>query len=552
MNISTLSSRTSTFTVVLLATLAIICIGTQSVRATSSKGFGGNPITINDDATATAYPSTIPVSGITGTDTVTSVRVALNGFSHTNPDDVDIFLVAPDGSISVLLSDAGGTHPVTDVDLVFDDAAAIDIPDTPVTPLTSGSYRPANYLPGEALPPGAAGVIGTSLTALGATGTTGDWKLYVTDDAGGNSGSITSWKLWIDSRPKTEFAATGSLATGRISPTATLLPSGKVLVAGGSDGSSGAPKGSSATRGAELYDPATGTWSATGDFTTARWDHTATLLPSGKALVAGGWGGAGISTSAELYDPAKATWIATGSLANARIRHTATLLPNGKVLVAGGYNGSAISNAELYDPATSSWSPTGDLTAARRDHTATLLPSGKILVVGGMDDSSRARLRLSSAELYDPATGTWSATGSLANARYAHTATLLPNGKLLVVGGIGDNSGTPSSAELYDPATGTWSATGSLANARRSHPATLLPSGKVLVAGGYGNRGIFPSAELYDPATGSWSPTGDLLNARGSHTATLLPSGKILVAGGYGGSIRHCTSTELYDPATRQ
>ncbi len=129
------------------------------------------------------------------------------------------------------------------------------------------------------------------------------------------------------------------------------------------------------------------------------------------------------------------------------------------------------------------------------------------------------------------APNTWSDTGSLGTARHKHTATLLPDGKVLVVGGVG-SSGYLASAELYDPATGVWSATGSLTTARYNHTATLLPDGKVLVVGGYGSSGYLTSAELYDPATGTWSTTGSLATARDKHTATLLPDGKVLVVGG--------------------
>ena len=228
-------------------------------------------------------------------------------------------------------------------------------------------------------------------------------------------------------------------------------------------------------------------------------------------------------------------WGTAASMATARQSHTTTLLPSGKVLVAGGQNsgGGYVTSAELYDPATGAWSTAGNLSTARGFHTATLLPSGKVLVAGGYGSTGF----LASAELYDPATGstgTWSSAGNLTTARDQHTATLLPSGKVLVVGGYG-NTGKISGAELYDPATGstgTWGSAGNLSAARYIHAATLLPSGKVLVAGGGGNGGALTSAELYDPASSSWTTTGSLGAARYNHTATLLPSGKVLVTGG--------------------
>ena len=330
----------------------------------------------------------------------------------------------------------------------------------------------------------------------------------------------------------TGFTPGASMATARYLHTATLLPSGKVLAAGGFNSS-----GTLAS--AELYDPATNRWSAAGALATARGVHTATLLPSGKVLVAGGTNGGSLA-SAELYDPATNSWSAAGALTSARLSHTATLLPSGKVLVAGGYNGGDLASAELYNPATNSWSAAGALATARQRHTATLRPSGFVLVAGGEGASGS----LASAELYDPATNSWGAVGALATARGQHTATLLPSGQVLAAGG-GNSGGFLASAELYDP---PWSAGGALATPRGQHTATLLPSGQVLVAGGRGNSGYLASTELYDPATTSWSAAGALAAACYQHTATLLPSGKLLVAGGTnGGSL---ASTELYDPAT--
>ncbi|HYH96540.1 Ig-like domain-containing protein [Hyalangium sp.] len=303
------------------------------------------------------------------------------------------------------------------------------------------------------------------------------------------------------------WSFTGALTTTRLYHTATLLPSGKVLVTGGYGGWSSA----------EVYDPATGAWSPTGSMAMGRNHHRATLLPSGKVLVTGGTDLFGNDlASAEVYDPATGTWSPTSSMAGPRQQHIATLLPSGKVLVIGGYRwGSSLPSAAVYDPATGVWSPTGSLATARYGHTATLLPSGKVLVTGGM--STRG-----SAEVYDPAIGAWSPTDSMAMSRYGHTATLLPSGKVLVAGG----HDTMYSAEVYDPATGAWTLTGSMAKGRYSHSATLLPSGKVLVTGR-------SSSELYDPATGAWSPTGSMATARDTHRATLLSSGNVLVSGGH-------------------
>src|SRR6266568_4462310 len=287
------------------------------------------------------------------------------------------------------------------------------------------------------------------------------------------------------------WTSTGSMATARHYHTATLLDSGKVLVAGGVPASSAYTGTWLAS--AELYDPATGTWSATGSLATSRTDHTATLLPSGKVLVVGGstrdYTGDHVLANAELYDPATGTWSATGSLvmAQAHWGDTATLLDSGQVLIAGGHEFDGTNDgAELYDPATETWSVTG--STYRAYHTATLLKSGMVLVSGGSP--------FASSELYDPATGTWTRTGSLAaDEPIWHTATLLNSGRVLVVGGWG--AGALASAELYDKNSGTWSDAGVLAQARRFHTATLLLTGHVLVAGGYNDvDGVLASAEL--------------------------------------------------------
>jgi len=272
--------------------------------------------------------------------------------------------------------------------------------------------------------------------------------------------------------------------------------------------------------------------------TTDRMSHTATLLNNGMVLVAGGLSNAtSYLASAELYDPVTGTFTPTGSLNQARETHTATLLNNGMVLVAGGIGPTAISansvltSAELYDPVTGTFTPTGSLNTPRAGHTATLLNNGTVLVAAGISTISCCSIS-DSAELYDPATATFSLTGSMSTARSEFTATLLNNGTVLIAGGSGLGP-TFASAELYEPTTGTFTLTGSLNTARISHTATLLNNGSVIVAGGSGNTGrVLTSAELYDPVTGTFAGTGNLNTARHSHTATSQSNGTVLVVGG--------------------
>jgi galactose oxidase-like protein len=324
------------------------------------------------------------------------------------------------------------------------------------------------------------------------------------------------------------FEPTGSRNAPAFGDAATLLPSGRVLAAG------------------ELYDPVSGTWAVTASGGSS-WP---TLLPNGKVLTEGGFFFNGHFNEgrpyASLYNPVTGNWEFTAEMTGARYGHTATLLPNGLALVIGGLNVFALTGAEVFDPASETWSPTGQLITARAHHSATLLPNGKVLIAGG--DNGYGNGVLASSELYDPASGISTSTGSLGVARFNHRAILLPNGRVLVVGGENDATGTHplASAELYDPASGTWSATGSLGSARRGSTATLLPDGKVLVTGGSdGASTILSSAELYDPAIGAWLPTGSLLTGRSSHSATLLANGKVLIAGGYDGS-NTLSSAELY------
>ena len=300
---------------------------------------------------------------------------------------------------------------------------------------------------------------------------------------------------------------------------------------------------------------ASGTFTATGSMHAAHTQGKATLLPDGQVLVTGAnsGGGAPALPSPELYDPVAGTWAVTGQMNTPRIAATATLLPNGQVLVAGGSGGgsNALASAELYNPATGTWSVTGSMRKGRSGlngagASATLLPDGQVLIAGGEDANFNL---LSSAELYNPATGKFTPTGSMTTGRVGQSATLLNNGQVLIAGGGG------TATELYNPATGKFTPTGSMISAHGDNVGTLLPGGDVLVTG---KAQTF--AELYDPATGQWSNASAGLPAclsnqecRQFSTATLLPTGNVLLAGGLVGLISNPQTTAtamLYHPGT--
>ena len=219
---------------------------------------------------------------------------------------------------------------------------------------------------------------------------------------------------------------------------------------------------------------------------------------------------------------------------------SASTTPSITATVTNAFNLTATQHFEVTGLPACGWASTGSMISPRSDHTATPLPDGKVLVAGGYNAGGSI---LATAEVYDPASGTWSTTGSMASPRARHRATPLPDGKVLVSLGYGAGLTT---AEVYDPASGTWSTTDSIAS-RVLHTATRLLDGKVLVSGGLGHS----TAEVYDPASGTWSTTGPMVSSRFFHTATLLPDGKVLVSGGLGppdgGPI---ATAEVYDPAS--
>ena len=347
------------------------------------------------------------------------------------------------------------------------------------------------------------------------------------------------------------WSITGNMGPQRAFFTATVLNNGEVLVAGGRN------RLQYGLASAELYNPSAGTFTSTGNLNNGRANFTATLLDNGKVLIAGGDIYVYMSTgtqhfclsSAELYDPSTGKFTLTGSMHAERCGYiaagfTATRLANGQVLIAGGSDLTGlIPAAELYDPSTGAFSVTGSLNTPRFGHTATLLPTGEVLIAGGANGNY-----LASAELFNPSTGTFTPTGSMKTTRQFFTATLLTSGEVLVAGGENSNAVAPfiSTAELYNSATGKWSSTGSLNTGRYNHTATLLNNGEVLIAGGGAH---LASAELYNPATGKFSVTGSLNTGRTDHATVLLTDGEALAMGGYagsGGNIGYLSSAELF------
>ena len=334
---------------------------------------------------------------------------------------------------------------------------------------------------------------------------------------------------------------TGNLRGPRAYHTATRLSDGRVLVAGGivNDQLDGQTVAS-----AELYDPRSGRWSPTGSLSVARRGHSATLLPDGTVLVAGGYLGEGYLDTAERYDPGTGRWTATGRMTVGRGGHTATLMADGRVLVIGGggenddnEGGPRSATAEVYDPGTGRWTSTGSMSQARKGFKATLLSDGTVLVAG--DDDS--------AERYDPRTGAWAATGSLTEARWGYTATLLTDGTVLVAGGC--NCGEPGAvmtAEIYDPVLGTWSAVGSMSHPRIGHTDALLADGSVLVANGFDRDDPSPSAERYDPIRQRWIAAAAPSSKRPGSSMTLLADGRALLVGDYDNLAEG--TAEIYEP----
>jgi hypothetical protein len=322
---------------------------------------------------------------------------------------------------------------------------------------------------------------------------------------------------------------TGSLSVPRVGHSATLLSDGRVLVVGGTS------DGEAALASAEIYDPSTGTFAPTGSLSTGRWFHAATLLSDGRVLVVGGIPRhkANGLDSAEVFDPRTGVFSPAGTLSFTTEIPTVTRLPDGRVLVAGMDDDTGDGAVDIWDPTSGAFIP-GTRAWPTDLSTATLLPDGTVLVVGGYRETDQIE-PVDAACLWDPASSVCAPVGPLASGRFFHTATLLDDGRVLVVGGsvIGpDGVQEVATAELWDPATRTFGPAGSLPEGRSRHTATRLPDGRVLIAGGTTASGPTASVELWDPGTGAFVPGGSLTSPRWSHTATLLDDGSVLIIGG--------------------
>lgn len=312
----------------------------------------------------------------------------------------------------------------------------------------------------------------------------------------------------------------------RVYHTATLLPNGKVLIAGGLsigvDGTFGLPVSS-----AELFDPATETFSGTGAMSAARASHTATLLNNGTVLVAGG-----LNATAEVYDPATGAFTQVGNMVAERGAHTASLLGDGRVLIAGGnqegpdaFQIYPVATAEIYDPTTQTFTSVGDIPYKAAWHTASVLLDGRVLVAGGYGSSCPDPQ--DGTAIFDPASNSFSAGVSLPGGRAEHTATTLNDGRVLITGGAFDDFCGPGliydTAVVFDSATSSYSSEKKMREPRHGHSATLLLDGKVLV--------VDSLAELFDPATSSFAITGDPNVTWTGRLATRLADGRVLFTG---------------------
>lgn len=323
-------------------------------------------------------------------------------------------------------------------------------------------------------------------------------------------------------------------AIDRSRHTAVPLADGRVLLVGGSSPS---PLLWATT---EVFDPRNGTLVPAGDLSVGRAESPLVAMPDGSVFAFAGENNQSsflLATRVEQWDPATSSWSVRGNLLSNRIRHTATLLPDGRILIAGGHaTGGLLTDrdAEIWVPGIGPTSPANEMLRRRAGHSATRLPDGTVLLVGGYDPTSSSGEVLTSAERFDPATSTFTAVGSMQHARAYHAAVPLSDGRVLCIGGEDTVRGPLTSIELFDPATGTFTPAGNLLDARTEVRAVLLGTGAVLLAGGrIGERAATDRIEIWDPATRQCRRVDARLpGPRSGHSLHLLADGRALLYGG--------------------
>lgn len=338
------------------------------------------------------------------------------------------------------------------------------------------------------------------------------------------------------------WTAVGTLSAPRANHTLNVLPDGRVLAAGGEDASN--------TVGVtELFRPVERDWIKAADMKQRRSHHTATLLPNGNVLVAGGFTAlnqsTGTSRHAEIFYPETATWVVTAPMASSRAYHSTVLLPDGNPAVFGGFqNGTYLSSMEVFFSTAHKWLPGppiggGGVGEERAQFTATMLHDGRILVTGGVNAVGGV---LNTTRIFDPTAWSWAAGPAMFRRRHSHTANLLRDGRVLVAGGS-DGNQEISLAEVFDPATNLWTQTtaapisgNDLSIPRLGHTATLLPDGKLMMVGGFTTLGgPILEGEGFDVDSSTFQNQGPTGEARGDHATVLLRDGFLLTAGGFNG-----------------
>jgi N-acetylneuraminic acid mutarotase len=359
--------------------------------------------------------------------------------------------------------------------------------------------------------------------------------------------------LWLGQTHPSPIAVVTTPPPGR--PTASAAATRSLAASGAASASASAASSPRLAYG-------DGSWAPAAPLSQGRWAAASVLLHDGRVMVIGGTTGNSSNnavTTATIFDPTTGFWTSVTGMLQPRAYAMAVVLADGSVLVAGGSrNGQPLDTAERYYPETGVWVAAGRLNLPRTQGTLTLLPDGRILAAGGGVEGNPGWNSTASAEVFDPKSGAWTITAPMTVARSRHTATLLPDGRVLVAGGAttfhGDTGDVTATAEVYNPRTGKWTAAAPMPKPRYVHGAALLRDGRVLIAGGwYATSNTDPShdtAEIYDPGADHWTPTGLMTAARAEYGLAVLPDGRVVAAGGIDPSYRVQTATELYDPAT--